>query len=186
MGVVQSLSLPHQHSLSHYLELIKQFGASNGLCSSITESKHVKAVKMPYQQSSHHQTLGQMLTINQQLNKLKAARVDFQVRSMLISCMGETPARLNILQVIGMYSFLSRLTNINSDLVEHNKTQHRLDKQCNALLMQEDPEAVASRHEDLQDSGPLDDQCVDVFVQLAKSCCKYLSQYCVPHNQYYV
>ncbi|KAH9983624.1 hypothetical protein BJV74DRAFT_712991, partial [Russula compacta] len=48
MGVVQSLSLPRQHSLSHYLELIKQFGALNGLCSSIMESKHVKAVKMPY------------------------------------------------------------------------------------------------------------------------------------------
>ncbi|KAH9963682.1 hypothetical protein BJV74DRAFT_799715 [Russula compacta] len=85
MEVVQSLSLPCQHSLSHYLELIKQFGALNVKC---------------------------------------------------------------------------------------NKTQHRLDKQHNALLMQEDflaPEAVASHHEDPEDSKPVDDQCVDVFVQLVKS-----------------
>ena len=88
-----------------------------------------------------------MLTINQWLNKLKAARVDFQVRSMLISWVGDTSSRSNILQIIGIYFFLSGLTNINSDLVECNDTQHRLNKQHNSLLMQEDflpPEAVAS------------------------------------------
>ena len=184
MGVVQSLSLPCQHSLLHYLELIKQFGALNGLCSSITKSKHVKAVKMPYQWSNHHQTLGQMLTINQRLEKLKAARVDFQVHSMLISQAGDTSSRSNILQVIGIYSFLSGLTNINSDLVECNNTQHSLNKQHDSLLMQEyflPPEAVASQHEDTEDSEPVDDKCVDAFVQLAKSCSKYLSQYCRSH-----
>ena len=38
-------SLPRQHSLVHYVFAITQFGAPNGLCSSITESKHIKAVK---------------------------------------------------------------------------------------------------------------------------------------------
>jgi hypothetical protein len=41
-------NLPRQHSLVHYYELIRAFGAPNGLCSSITESKHIKAVKEPW------------------------------------------------------------------------------------------------------------------------------------------
>ena len=40
-------SLPYQHSLVHYSLMIREFGASNGLCSSITESKHIKAIKEP-------------------------------------------------------------------------------------------------------------------------------------------
>jgi len=35
-------NLPRQHSLIHYVKLIRAFGAPNGLCSSITESKHIK------------------------------------------------------------------------------------------------------------------------------------------------
>jgi hypothetical protein len=41
-------NLPQQHSLIHYHLLIREFGAPNGLCSSITESKHIKAVKEPW------------------------------------------------------------------------------------------------------------------------------------------
>jgi hypothetical protein len=44
---VDGFALPRQHSLIHYLALIRAFGAPNGLCSSITESKHIKAVKEP-------------------------------------------------------------------------------------------------------------------------------------------
>ncbi|KAF8873359.1 hypothetical protein BD779DRAFT_1613680 [Infundibulicybe gibba] len=36
-------SLPRQHSLSHYRHLIEEFGAPGGLCSSITESRHITA-----------------------------------------------------------------------------------------------------------------------------------------------
>ncbi|KAF8811771.1 hypothetical protein BYT27DRAFT_7252478 [Phlegmacium glaucopus] len=54
-------SLPRQHSMKHYRLLIQLFGAPNGLCSSITESKHIKA----------------------RLNQLAAARVDFTARGML-------------------------------------------------------------------------------------------------------
>ncbi|KAI0632415.1 hypothetical protein C8Q77DRAFT_1218797 [Trametes polyzona] len=76
-------SLPRQHSLVHYPRLIQLFGAPNGLCSSITESKHIKAVKEPYRRSNRYEALGQMLLTNQRLDKLAAARLDFQSRGML-------------------------------------------------------------------------------------------------------
>ena len=72
-GVVESFSLPRQHTMKHYPHLIRQFGAPNGLCSSITESKHIKAVKRPYRRTNRFQALGQMLLINQRLNKLTVA-----------------------------------------------------------------------------------------------------------------
>ena len=46
--VVTTFSLPHQHSAKHYPTLIRLFGVLNGLCSSITECKHIKAVKEPW------------------------------------------------------------------------------------------------------------------------------------------
>ncbi|KIM54130.1 hypothetical protein SCLCIDRAFT_137436, partial [Scleroderma citrinum Foug A] len=55
------ISIPHIHALQHYQELVQQFGAPNGLCSSITESKHIQAVKKPWRRSNHYQALGQML-----------------------------------------------------------------------------------------------------------------------------
>ncbi|KAJ6548027.1 hypothetical protein B0H10DRAFT_2383376 [Mycena sp. CBHHK59/15] len=76
--------LPRQHSLTHYRYLIQEFGAPNGLCSSITESKHIKAVKEPWRRSSRYEALIQMLTINDRLDKLAAARVDFMERGMLL------------------------------------------------------------------------------------------------------
>ncbi|KAJ6522564.1 hypothetical protein B0H19DRAFT_1215129 [Mycena capillaripes] len=60
--------LPRQHSLTHYRHLIQEFGAPNGLCSSITD---------------HYEALSQMLTINDHLDKLVVARVDFVDRGML-------------------------------------------------------------------------------------------------------
>ncbi|KIM64604.1 hypothetical protein SCLCIDRAFT_114703, partial [Scleroderma citrinum Foug A] len=82
-GVVTTFSLPRQHSMKHYKQLIQLFGAPNGLCSSITESKHVKAVKKPYRRTSKYRALGQMLIINQRLDKLAASRIDFKSWGML-------------------------------------------------------------------------------------------------------
>ena len=76
-------SLPRQHSLSHYRHLIEEFGAPGGVCSSITESRHITAVKRPWRRSSRYKALGQMLVTNQRLDKLAAARVDFVNRGML-------------------------------------------------------------------------------------------------------
>lgn len=77
------ISLPRQHSIKHYPSLIQLFAAPNGLCSSITESKHIKAVKEPWRRTNKHKALGQMLVINQRLDKLTAARIDFESRGML-------------------------------------------------------------------------------------------------------
>ena len=76
-------SLPCQHSLIHYWCLIEKFGAPNGLCSSITESRHITAIKKPGCWSNCYKALGQILLTNQQLDKLAAAKVDFWSCSML-------------------------------------------------------------------------------------------------------
>ncbi|KAF7372543.1 hypothetical protein MVEN_00116600 [Mycena venus] len=76
-------SLPRQHSMVHYRSLIQAFGAPNGLCSSITESKHIKAVKKPYRRSNRNKPLSQILLTNQRLDKLAAARVEFTARGMM-------------------------------------------------------------------------------------------------------
>lgn len=83
-GIRSDFNLPRQHAMVHYPVLITEFGAPNGLCSSITESLHIKAVKEPYRRSNRFNALGQMLLTNQRLDKLAAARVDFTARGMLI------------------------------------------------------------------------------------------------------
>lgn len=83
-------SLPRQHSLKHYRRHIENFGAPNGLCSSITESKHIEAVKKPWRRSNRYEALKQMLTVNMRNDKLAAARADFTSRGMLHgTCLGE-------------------------------------------------------------------------------------------------
>ena len=79
----KGFSLPRQHLMVHYPALIRLFGAPNGLCSSITESKHIRAVKEPWRRSSRNNALFQMLTTNQRLDQLRAAHVDFTQRGML-------------------------------------------------------------------------------------------------------
>ena len=76
-------NLPRQHLLIHYVKLICAFGAPNGLCSSIMESKHIKAVKELWRHSSHFEALNQMLLTNQRLDKLAAAQIDFANHGML-------------------------------------------------------------------------------------------------------
>ena len=75
--------MPRQHSLVHYHLNIQEFGAPSGLCSSITESRHITAVKKPWRRSSRFDALGQMLLTNQRLDKLNAVRADFISRGML-------------------------------------------------------------------------------------------------------
>lgn len=69
----EKISLPRQHSLKHYLRSIQRFGSPNGLCSSITESKHIKAVKEPWRRSNHYNALKQMLVTISRLDKLSSA-----------------------------------------------------------------------------------------------------------------
>lgn len=107
----KGFNLPRQHSLIHYVQLIRAFGAPNGLCSSITESKHIKAVKEPWRRSSHFEVLGQMLLTNQRLDKLAASRVDFANRGMLVgTCLSY------ILEKLGMFGLL-QLYNQDTNII---------------------------------------------------------------------
>jgi len=90
-------SLPRQHSMVHYHNHIKNFGSPNGLCSSITESKHIMAVKRPWRRSNRYKALAQILKVNERLDKLAAARVDFATRGMLTN----PPLVAAILDAIG-------------------------------------------------------------------------------------
>ncbi|KAI5987164.1 hypothetical protein EDC04DRAFT_2873452 [Pisolithus marmoratus] len=64
------ISIPWIHALQHYHEAIELFGAPNGLSTSIVESKHIHAVKKPYQQSNKNEELAQVLLVNQWQDKL--------------------------------------------------------------------------------------------------------------------
>ena len=75
--------LPRQHALIHYVCSIQLFGSPNGLCSSITESKHIVAVKRPWRRSSRKQPLGQILRTLTRLSKLAAIRNEFARHGML-------------------------------------------------------------------------------------------------------
>jgi len=99
IGVSPGSSLPRQHSLIHYPPNIRLFGAPNGLCTSITEAKHIKAVKEPWRRTNRHQPLKQILYINQRLDKLFAMRTDFTNQGML-----ESADLRAALEMIGVFS----------------------------------------------------------------------------------
>lgn len=81
--VVATFSLPRQHAVKHYPDMIRLYGTPNGLCSSITESKHTKAVKEPYRRSNRLNAPGQILVTNQRLDKLARCRTEFNDQRML-------------------------------------------------------------------------------------------------------
>ena len=83
-GVRTTISLPRQHALKHFLYAIQFFGSPNGLCSSITESKHIKAVKEPWCRSSRFQALVQMLRTLVRMDKMAALHQIFHDRGMLV------------------------------------------------------------------------------------------------------
>ena len=76
-------SLPRQHALLHYIKSIQLFGSPNGLCSSITESKHIVAVKRPWRASNGFNPIEQILRSNTRMSKMAAARAEFGRRGML-------------------------------------------------------------------------------------------------------
>jgi hypothetical protein len=82
-GVRATISLPRQHALKHYHYAIMFFGSPNGLCSSITESKHIKAVKEPWRRSSRFRALIQMLRTISRMDKMASLRQTFLEREML-------------------------------------------------------------------------------------------------------
>ncbi|KAH8994189.1 hypothetical protein EDB92DRAFT_1934362 [Lactarius akahatsu] len=95
-GVQDNFSLPRQHAMNHYPDMIRLFGAPNGLCSSITEVKHIKAIKEPWRRSNRNKPLKQILITNQRLDKLTAARINFMQRGMLDR--SQLDARLKVME----------------------------------------------------------------------------------------
>jgi hypothetical protein len=67
----------------HYSHNIRLFGSPNGLCSSITEAKHIKAIKEPWRRSSRFNALPQMLRTISRLDQLAAIRTKFESRGMM-------------------------------------------------------------------------------------------------------
>ncbi|RXW16236.1 hypothetical protein EST38_g9616 [Candolleomyces aberdarensis] len=82
-GVRAHCSLPRQHALKHFPAGVTEFGAPNGLCSSITESRHITAVKEPWRRSSRFNALSQMLTIIVRLDKISSLQQLLFNRGML-------------------------------------------------------------------------------------------------------
>ena len=83
-GVRNDISLPRQHALLHYVTGSMNFGSPNGLCSSITESKHIVAVKNPWRRSSRYKALAQMVRTINRLDKLAALRRVYVEQGMMV------------------------------------------------------------------------------------------------------
>ena len=75
--------LPCQNSLVHYIHSIQQFGSPNGLCSSITKSNHIKAIKKTWRCSNYNEPIDQMLGMLTYLLKLSATAIKFRCCRML-------------------------------------------------------------------------------------------------------
>ncbi|KAL0564347.1 hypothetical protein V5O48_017700 [Marasmius crinis-equi] len=82
-GIRTHFSIPRMHSMAHYPHLIMAFGAPNGVCSSITESRHITAVKKPWRRSNRNNPLSQILLTNQQLDKFTALRSRLAERKLI-------------------------------------------------------------------------------------------------------
>ena len=86
-------SLPRGHSIMHFPYLIGRYGAPNSVCTSITESRHISAVKDAYCQSNQNEEMRQVLLTNQRSDKLAAAMADFVGHGMLDRPKTASPAQ---------------------------------------------------------------------------------------------
>lgn len=89
MGICEHFNLPHSHAQSHIIQAIQLFGSPNGLCSSITESKHIEAV-----QSARYKALKQMLVIHAWTEKMHAVGAAFAMCCMLVGLSLEYARRM--------------------------------------------------------------------------------------------
>lgn len=146
-GVREDFSLPRQHSLDHYPRHIREFGAPNGLCSSITESKHIKAIKEPYRRSSRFEALGQMLLINQRLDKLSAARTDFEDRGMLQGSLFAATQAAHA--TFDSPSYDEDDNDVSEDIPAHSQANRHTTSQNDDEEMAVDPPNPQGLHQDL-------------------------------------
>jgi hypothetical protein len=119
IGVLpDGISLPCQHSIVHYQPLIELFGLPNGLCSSITKSKHIKAVKEPWRRSNKYKALSQMLVTNQRLEKLASICAELNSKNLL-SYNTVTP-KISALEQLAQAAHINanQLANTNNQLID--------------------------------------------------------------------
>lgn len=113
-GVREDFEAPRQHAMTHYRYLIEQFGAPNGLCTSITEHAHIAAIKEPWRRTNKHEPIAQMIKIHNRLSLLDAFRVNLESHGLLLQ-----PLWAEIGQN------LSHATNINSqDQIDDSDIDH--------------------------------------------------------------
>ncbi|KAJ3914515.1 hypothetical protein F5877DRAFT_92682 [Lentinula edodes] len=91
-GVREHFSIPRLHYVVHYPFSIMEFASLNGLCSSITESRHITAIKKPWRRSNRYNALSQMLLTNQCLDKLSALRSQLVENHLLLPSRRALPA----------------------------------------------------------------------------------------------
>ncbi|KAI0739826.1 hypothetical protein C8Q80DRAFT_1222090 [Daedaleopsis nitida] len=165
-GVHETISLPRQHAMKHYIRNIRLFGSPNGLCSSMMEAKHIVAVERSYRRSSKNNVLGQILKTNKRLDKLAALRVDLTVCGLLDGVCPRFP------------DYMLRIAEIEWLLVDSDSSDSQQDNETNNRrqrgLATVDPAGLQAAHnpahtEDDDDSGAVNDPEIQAEVVLAKT-----------------
>lgn len=124
VGVRDDFNLPRQHALWHYVRGIKLFGSPNGLCTSITESKHIAAVKKPWRRSNRNNAIWQILRTNVRMAKLAALRYEFARRGMIVT--PDVVSRLR--RVLGLRQKSDPADNDNDDdAAAYQQGEHEAD-----------------------------------------------------------
>jgi hypothetical protein len=116
-----SFSLPRQHALVHFVYGIRNFGSPNGLDSSITESKHIDAVKKPWRRSNRNHALEQILVTNTKMYKLGAARIEFGRKAMLDRSLDDDAERIAAARDAGVDDDIDNEVYPEYDPDDHNE-----------------------------------------------------------------
>ncbi|KAI0689353.1 hypothetical protein C8T65DRAFT_700267, partial [Cerioporus squamosus] len=166
-GVRESISLPRQHAIKHYIRMIRQFGLPNGLCSSMMEAKHIIAVKRPYRRSSKNNALGQIIKTNERLDKLAAFQVELTALGMLDGPCPQLP------------EWLRRVQHDNSNGPDESDSNSDSDHEWSPVWDsrasggenpgQENGNARAAPEDEDDDSGAVNDVAILADVVLART-----------------
>ncbi|KAI0735779.1 hypothetical protein C8Q76DRAFT_690321 [Earliella scabrosa] len=151
-------ALPRQHALFHYVRSIEMFGSLYGLCTSITESKHISAVKQPWRDLNRRNPLGQILRKITRLNKLAAARAKLSHRNMLHG------------NVLSYVRCIVRRARQFSDADNDNDNDDSLKYSSDALSSSTDSEAEADeRYRQLAEAMASDNDPAEAYVTLSQT-----------------
>jgi hypothetical protein len=163
-GVVKDFNYPRQHSLKHYVAMIRAFGSPNGLCSSMTENKHIDAVKKPWRRSNHFNAVKQMLLTNQRLDKLSASRAHFTSNGMLEgTCLSDALAKRSKF-FICIFKSTALNNNVGQSLAQLAQLEQGKDAETNdnAKIIDADTIAELNRAARVADEDEDDEDDYDV------------------------